>query len=219
MKHDAIIYDLDGTIIDTRQDVADAVNATLKELGAEDLDQETIFSFVGQGLVDLIEKSVSSSERGLVQKGVQFFSEYYYDHMLEKSKFYPDALEMIKDFHKRGIPQAVFTNKPHLHAMKMLKDLDVTQYFKVILGSEHTHPEKPHTEGTYYVLESIPVKPEKALYVGDSLVDFKTAKNVGMDCVLMLDGYTPREELMTVKEHTLGLFDNFSDLKQFIDNF
>jgi phosphoglycolate phosphatase len=173
-----LIFDLDGTLIDSKLDLALAVNATLAELGRDPLPHEQIFSYVGQGAPALIARALgsASSEQDCLL-GLEFFIKYYSAHKLDNTTLYPgvrDALDALK-----GMPMAVYTNKPVRVSRSIIQDLDVADYFRAVYGGNSFERKKPDPMGVDSILREFGAAPTQAMFVGDSEVDVQTARNSG----------------------------------------
>lgn len=215
-NYKAVIFDLDGTLLDTKQDIAATANHTLTCLGAQPLPQEEIYKYVGYGIKNLVLKSLPDQSPQTIEKGIQLFTDYYYNHCVDHTQFYPDAIELIQNLKRSKIKIAVLTNKPHFFTMRILHELKVVEWFDFILGAEHGFPLKPDTTTTLHLLEALQVLPEDALMVGDTSVDLHLAKNVNMDCALMSQGYGTHDDLTPVRGFAIGVFENFSELRSYL---
>jgi phosphoglycolate phosphatase len=174
----ALVFDLDGTLIDSKLDLALSIGATLKHMGRTSLPHETIYSYVGNGAATLVRRalgpSVTDSE---AEQGHKFFLAYYREHMLDNTVTYPgvrEALEALK-----GHPMAVLTNKPVRFSQHILEGLGIAGYFRYVYGGNSFETKKPDPEGMNVILRSFGVPPGEAMLVGDSDVDVRTARNAG----------------------------------------
>jgi phosphoglycolate phosphatase len=180
-----VIFDLDGTLIDSKLDLALSVNATLRHLGREPLDDETIFSYVGQGAPTLIRRvageEASESE---IARGLDFFLGYYWEHKLDHTELYPGVrktLELLADGAGPSLRVlAVLTNKPERVSRDILKGLDVIHLFRFVYGGNTFETKKPDPLGIHKLLEQTGVSPRAAMIVGDSDVDILTGANAGV---------------------------------------
>ncbi len=173
-----LIFDLDGTLIDSELDLALSVNATLEHLGRAPLDHARIASYVGRGAAKLIEQSLGAGTSGEECKlGLEYFLSYYRQHMLDHTVTYPgvrEALAMLE-----GKPMAVLTNKPVRFSERIIEGLGLSKYFKFIYGGNSFETKKPDPAGTRILLNDLGAAPVEAMVVGDSEVDVQTARNVG----------------------------------------
>lgn len=174
----ALIFDLDGTLIDSKLDLAISVNATLRHMGREPLADQTIFGYVGNGAPLLVRRALG--ERATdeeVEKGLAFFLAYYRAHMLDNTVAYPgvrEGLELLKD---RAL--AVLTNKPVRFSQAILAGLGLASYFQYVYGGNSFATKKPDPEGVNTLLRDFRAAPQEAMMVGDSDVDVRTARNSG----------------------------------------
>jgi phosphoglycolate phosphatase len=176
-----LIFDLDGTLIDSGVDLALSVNATLKEMGRAPLAHDQIFGYVGQGAPRLIERAlgagVSPQE---CEQGLAFFLSYYRQHMLDNTVTYPGVREGLAAF--EGMPMAVLTNKPVRFSRQILEGLGLASYFRYIYGGNSFETKKPNPAGMGVLLRDFGAAPKQAMLVGDSEVDVQTARNAGTWC-------------------------------------
>lgn len=194
---DLIIYDLDGTLIDSKLDLAHAVNATRAHMHMGPLEHEIIYSYVGNGAPVLMRRALGpDASEAEVQTALEFFLTYYRDHKLDYTHLYPgvqDALDRIK---ASGLRQAVLTNKPVNISRAILDGLGVGEYFFRVYGGNSFEQKKPHPMGIDTLLEESGAARERAVMVGDSAVDIQTARNARVSCVGCTWGFQP-ESLVT----------------------
>ncbi|HEV7967725.1 MAG TPA: HAD-IA family hydrolase [Candidatus Acidoferrales bacterium] len=174
----ALIFDLDGTLIDSKLDLALSVNATLAELGRSPLPHEQIFSYVGQGAPALIARALggAASEQECML-GLEFFITYYSVHKLDTTTLYPgvrDTLEILQ-----GMPMAVYTNKPVRVSRSILQELGIAGHFRSVYGGNSFERKKPDPMGVESILREFGAAPAQVMIVGDSEVDVQTARNAG----------------------------------------
>src|ERR1700680_3378148 len=174
----ALIFDLDGTMIDSNLDLALSVNATLAELGRTPLSHEQIFSFVGQGAPALIARALGSdaSEEDC-SFGLGFFIKYYSAHKLDNTALYPGVRETLDAL--KGMPMAVYTNKPVRVSRSIIQELGVADHFRFVYGGNSFKRKKPDPMGVDSILRDFGAAPAQAMIVGDSEVDVQTARNSG----------------------------------------
>jgi phosphoglycolate phosphatase len=185
-----LMFDLDGTLIDSRLDLVHSVNATLRHMGRPELPQQEISRLVGSGAAILVQRALgrgASEEES--QRGLEFFLSYYHDHMLDNTVTYPgvrEGLEMLKH-----CPMAVLTNKPVKFSQAILDGLGLARYFRVVYGGNSFSTKKPDPAGARAVLQDFQVSPAEAMLVGDSEVDVRTARNAGIWCCGVSYGLGP----------------------------
>jgi len=173
-----LIFDLDGTLIDSKLDLAHSVNAMLKHMGREPLTHEQVFSYVGRGAAALVRSALGANASDAeAEKGLAYFLSYYREHMLDNTVPYPgvrEGLEMLKVY-----PMAVLTNKPVRFSNAILAGLGLGPYFGFVYGGNSFKTKKPDPHGARVLLRDLDAAPQEALIVGDSSVDVRTARNAG----------------------------------------
>jgi len=173
-----LMFDLDGTLIDSRLDLVLSVNATLRHMGRPELPHEAIYKLVGSGAAILVQRALGQgATEEESQRGLEYFLRYYREHMLDNTVAYPgvrEALEMLKE---RSL--AVLTNKPVKFSQAILDGLGLARYFRVVYGGNSFATKKPDPEGARVLLREFQASPKEAMLVGDSEVDVRTARNAG----------------------------------------
>jgi phosphoglycolate phosphatase len=174
----ALVFDLDGTLIDSGIDLAHSVNATLERMGRAPLPHEQIFGYVGQGAGRLIERALGPSVKPEeCERGLAYFLSYYRTHMLDHTVTYPGVREGLAAL--EGMPMAVLTNKPVRFSQMILQGLGLTHYFRYVYGGNSFETKKPDPAGMEVLLRDFAATPGEAMLVGDSEVDVQTARNAG----------------------------------------
>ena len=174
----ALIFDLDGTLIDSGLDLALAVSATIQKMGRAPLDHQQIFACVGHGAQHLITQVLGpSATEAECRTGLAYFLTYYREHMLDNTVTYPGVREGLAAL--EGLPMAVLTNKPVRFSQQLLEGLGLARYFRYIYGGNSFRTKKPDPAGMQTLLRDFAVAPEQAMLVGDSDVDVQTARNSG----------------------------------------
>ncbi|MGH9716839.1 MAG: HAD-IA family hydrolase [Candidatus Acidiferrales bacterium] len=174
-----LMFDLDGTLIDSRLDLAHSVNATLRHMGRPELPHEAIYKLVGSGAAILVQRALgqgASEEES--QRGLEYFLSYYREHMLDNTVTYPGVREGLELLNDR--PMALLTNKPVKFSQAILQGLGLARYFQVVYGGNSFGTKKPDPEGACAVLRDFRASPAEAMLVGDSEVDVRTARNAGI---------------------------------------
>jgi phosphoglycolate phosphatase len=181
-----VIFDLDGTLIDSRLDLVHSVNASLRHIERPELPDNVIASYVGDGAPILIQRALGAeaADEALVRKGLEFFLSYYREHKLDHTTVYPgirEALAAIRGS-TNGTPRklAVLTNKPVNPSRAIVEALGLDQYFSQVYGGNSFVSKKPDPEGARKLLEENGATPEQAVIVGDSHVDVRTGRNAGL---------------------------------------
>jgi phosphoglycolate phosphatase len=174
-----LVFDLDGTLVDSKQDLALSVNAMRTEMGLAPLALDLIASYVGHGVNLLVRRSLGSratSEN--VEKGLAFFLAYYRDHMLDNTAPYPGVAEALEKL--SGHKMAVLTNKPVIFSREMLTRLGFAPYFAYIYGGNSFPQKKPDPIGLHRLMEDLQISARETLMVGDSDTDVLTGRNAGV---------------------------------------
>lgn len=198
MKYKAAIFDLDGTLLDTLEDLADSVNHVLADNGYPIRTIEEIRCFVGNGIRKLIERSVpAETSIDNIDKIHQEFITYYKEHCMEKTRPYDGVLELLKSLRKAGCKTAVVSNKAD-YAVQILCNKYFNGLLDAALGEQTGTPKKPAPDSVYKVLEKLEAQNTNTVYIGDSDVDILTARNSNMDEVIVTWGFRDANFL---KEH------------------
>jgi len=173
-----VVFDLDGTLIDSKVDLAQAVNSTLLHMGRARLTDETIFGYVGDGAPTLVRRALGEGATDEeAEKGLAYFLSYYRAHMLDNTVAYPGVREALEGLKERGM--AVLTNKPVRFSQAILEGLGLAGYFQYVYGGNSFATKKPDPQGVNVLLRDFAVAPREAMIVGDSDVDVRTARNAG----------------------------------------
>lgn len=194
---DTVIFDLDGTLLNTLEDLTDSVNASLNEYGFKGHTLEEVKSYVGNGLGKLIERAIPGGiENEHYNQVLSFMKDYYSKNCLNKTKPYDGVLELIDQLNKKGIKTAIVSNKPDPEVKELAK-----VFFKGIapdfaVGESEKIKRKPSPDAVNDIISRLGSKKENTIYVGDSDVDFNTAKNAGVECISVTWGFKTREFLV-----------------------
>ncbi len=174
----ALIFDLDGTLIDSKLDLIRSVNAMLVEMGRETLHEDTVSSYIGHGAPKLIERALGNgATEEDRERALRFFLAHYEEHKLDSTRAYPGVAEALEEL--REFPMAVLTNKPVRVSTRILKGLGLGKYFRAVYGGNSFETKKPDPLGARKILEELGAPANQALMVGDSEVDVQTARNAG----------------------------------------
>lgn len=203
-KYDLAIFDLDGTLIDSQQDLVNAVNATRAWMGLEPLEAKLIASYVGDGAPVLIQRSLGAgvSERDL-ERALQYFLDYYRQHCLDFTRPYPGTAEALSRLEQGGVTLAVLTNKPERISRTILEGLGMNRFLRVYGGNSFEN-KKPHPAGVLALLKETGVAPARALMVGDSAVDVLTARNGGIAACGVTYGFRPESFREAPPDYLIG---------------
>jgi phosphoglycolate phosphatase len=173
-----LVFDLDGTLIDSKLDLALSIDATLKHMGRPSLPHELIYSYVGNGAAVLVRRALGDTVTDAeAEQGHRFFLAYYREHMLDNTVTYPGVRQALRALGHH--PMAVLTNKPVRFSEKILEGLGIARYFRCVYGGNSFETKKPDPEGINTILRAFAIEPRQAMLVGDSEVDVRTARNAG----------------------------------------
>jgi phosphoglycolate phosphatase len=194
-----VVFDLDGTLIDSRLDLVHSVNAALRHIERSELPDDVIASYVGDGAPILIQRALGgeATDEALVRKGLEYFLSYYREHKLDHTTVYSgmrEALAAVQNGSSAGNGArtlAVLSNKPVAPSRAIVEALGLGTFFAQVYGGNSFATKKPDPEGAMRLLEESSVKPEHAVMVGDSHVDIRTGHNAGMHTVAVTYGFAP----------------------------
>ena len=187
MVFDAVLFDLDGTLLYTLEDMCRSVNHVLKERGYPERTLAEVRSFVGNGSRKLVERSLPAGSDD-ADGTLQDYLRYYLQHAADHTEYYPGIRQMMQDLRRLGVKTGVVTNKPQVTAEAVLEKF-FTGELDIVLGQREGVPVKPAPEGVWEAMEALGAAKERTLYVGDSPVDAQTAANAGLKCLLVSWGY------------------------------
>ena len=174
----ALIFDLDGTLIDSKQDLIRSVNAMLVEMGRGKLHEETISGYIGHGAPTLVARALGNGAREEQrEQALKFFLAHYEAHKLDSTRPYPGVAEALREL--RGFPMAVLTNKPVRVSRRILEGLGLEKYFRTVYGGNSFETKKPDPLGARKIVEELGATVGETMMVGDSEVDVQTARNAG----------------------------------------
>jgi phosphoglycolate phosphatase len=211
---DLVIFDLDGTLIDSKRDLACAVNAARAHRGMAPLDNDTVFSYVGEGAPVLIRRVLGpGATDDEVKDALDFFLAFYNDHMIDHTVLYPGVIETLDRLSSAGVKMAVLTNKPVRISRAIVGALGVSRYFERVYGGNSFEQKKPDPIGIATLLVDCAAAPGRAIMVGDSAVDIRTARNANVMSCGVTYGFQP--ETLAAEPPDL-LFDRIEQLADWI---
>ena len=199
MNYKAAVFDLDGTLVNSLDDLADSANATLRAYSFPMHEVEAYRYFVGDGTRKLMERILPQEYAADTTFVEQFMSKYkdcYARNLLQKTKPYDGIMEMLEELRRRGIPMAVCTNKHQSAAEMIVKTLFPHRIFQEIIGDQEGLLRKPDPQKVLHIMRNFGVTGEQTAYFGDTDVDMDTARNAGAFAVGVLWGFRPEEELV-----------------------
>ena len=213
-KKKLLIFDFDGTLIDSVPDLALSINYMLRELGFNSANEETIHTWVGNGAQTLVRRALTSQmeifDAVYFNKALTIFLNYYAEHACIKTRAYPHVASTLKALHLQGYTMAIVTNKPFRFIEPILKGLALDEYFDYHVGADSLEKKKPEPEPLLHVCQKLNVPVENSLMIGDSKNDILAAKNANMDSVGVTYGYNYGEDI-TLYEPDI-VIDDFSKM-------
>jgi phosphoglycolate phosphatase len=210
-----IIFDLDGTLVDSSIDITNAINYAIEPYGVKPITIQETISLVGEGITRLMENIIDRTQRTEDRgqtKGinkdllVDRFLDHYSAHLVDKTTVYPGVKETLEQL--TGYKKVVVSNKREALSVKILDDLGLLKYLDLVVGSDTTPEKKPSPVSIQYVLNKFGLKPESAIIVGDSNFDIEAGKAAGIKTIAVTYGYRPLELLKDADY----LIDKMSDL-------
>jgi len=207
-----LIFDLDGTLIDSALDLALSVNATRRHMGLPELDLDLISSYVGDGAPVLIRRVMGpEASEETVQAALEFFLAFYRIHALEHTKLYPGVREPLEELYRRGKTLAVLTNKPVRISADILAALGLGDKFFRVYGGNSFELKKPDPIGVTTLMSETGIGPSETILIGDSHVDMQTARNAGVAACGVTWGF--QRELMLAEQPNLVI----DEMRQLLD--
>lgn len=186
-----LIFDLDGTLVDSKRDLVASVNATRVFMGEAPISLTLISSYVGDGAPMLVQRALPGLGEQDHARALRYFLDYYREHMLDHTTVYPGVREALDQFHAAEVPLAVLTNKPVRFSVTMLEGLGLDLHFFRVYGGNSFQEKKPHPAGVRALIAESGVAAERTAMVGDSAVDVLTARNAGVRSCGVPWGFQP----------------------------
>ena len=202
-----IIFDFDGTLIDSYEPITESLNHVRLAFDRPPLPMEEVKGLVGHGLEHLIEKSVGAAK---IEEGVRLFREHYALICASRTKILPLVRETIEELDRRGYQMAIATNKPSYFARDILKAIEIEHLFAEVLGPNDVQQPKPDPEMLEIAMMRIGLGAEEVVYVGDMLLDIQVARSAGVAVYALPTGSATRETLLSGRPDRM--LHKFSDL-------
>ena len=215
----AILFDLDGTLIDTARDLIVSLNVLLKKKGRPVKDIETMRPYAGQGGYSLLRAAFGESygEHELEQLASEFI-EIYRTRMHDTTTLFPEAIATIKNLQKRGMKWGIVTNKSEYLSVPILQKLDLYDKADCLVYGDTTAQKKPHPKPLLYAAEQLNLRPQHCAYLGDTLNDVTAALSADMHALVVSYGYRTRESNIS-EWGAEAIFDTMTELNDWVDNF
>lgn len=199
----AILFDLDGTLLDTIEDLTASTNHALRKFSLPERSVDEVRSFVGNGVRRLMQQAVpTNTPDELFEEIFAAFKDYYFKHSYDYTLPYPGIMPLLSELKKKGLKLGVVSNKWHT-AVQELSRCFFSDLIEVAIGESETTPRKPNPEGVFAALKALGCNADEALYVGDSNIDIMTAQNAGIKCISVTWGFRDEEFLKAHHAETL----------------
>ncbi|OHD08023.1 MAG: hypothetical protein A2Y41_05840 [Spirochaetes bacterium GWB1_36_13] len=204
MKAKALLFDLDGTLLNTLEDLADSFNYSLQQSGFPTHETESYKQFVGEGALKAIERALPEGEKNpeIIQKVLSVFNHHYFQNCFKKTKPYEGILPLLEKLKSEKIRLGIITNKSQHFA-----EQTVLYYFKnnfdLLIGEQKSFPKKPDPKSVFYALDYFQVSKDEVYFIGDSKTDMQTAQNAGIKSIGVLWGFRTKKELIDNQANVL----------------
>lgn len=203
MKYEAILYDMDGTVLDTLDDLTDSVNYALKQFDFPPVSPQRLAGFLGNGAIQLIIRSCPpGTDEETIQKMYDIYTPWYGEHCSVKTAPYEGIIELMQKLRNMGVKQAVISNKPDI-AVKPLAEQYFPGLLELAVGDSSAVRRKPAPDTVFAAAREMNVPLERCVYIGDTEVDVETARNAGIDGIAVTWGFRTPEELIAAGATTL----------------
>ena len=218
MSYKCLLFDLDGTLVDSRADLANSVNLMLAELGLEVLPSVRVLNFVGEGARLLVERALSASTETAplpdeIDCALKIFQRHYREHLLDFTRVYPEVEETLA--HLNHLPKAIVTNKPYEFSVALLEGLGMLSQFQVVLGGDSLSERKPSPMMLLEAARLCGVLPAECLMVGDTKFDVTAGRAAKMKTCGYIPGFRGRTELAEAGADFL--IERFSELQRLVE--
>jgi phosphoglycolate phosphatase len=209
-----VIFDLDGTIIDSLDDLTAATNYMLSELGRRNLLKNEVRKLVGQGARRLVQRAMPDASSEDIEHGLNLFLAYNEEHIVDKTKLYPGVIETLDELNRQGRRLAVLSNKNVTLCRKVMNILRVESFFTSVVGADSNPFRKPSPEPVLKLLQEYSIAPGKAAIIGDSINDMAAGKSADVVTIGCTYGYGGPDDL-TEADYLVGTFAELLDLPIF----
>ncbi|NQY75335.1 MAG: HAD-IA family hydrolase [Candidatus Margulisbacteria bacterium] len=210
-----LIFDLDGTLVDTSGDITDAANYSLEKNGFPAITQKTCIRLIGDGLDQFLMEV--TNKKGNLQQLRASYLYYYSQNLVNKTKPYPGIKELLSWLKEKGLTLAILTNKREDLSLEILECHDMVGYFDIVAGEDTYHVRKPDPKGLLTLMDQLGGDKDTTLFVGDGDTDIKVSQNGGIKVIAVTYGYRARDELSKLNPDYI--VDSVSDIKTAIKTF
>ena len=211
MRGWTFVFDLDGTLVDTAPDLAAAANHVLARAGLAPVNEKEILPFVGHGAMKMIEQALAahgqSSNASELREHFEIFIAHYSAHIAVKSRPYPGVIDALTSFQRQGATLAVCTNKTEVHARALLDELDMSKHFAALTGGNSLGVSKPNPKHLTGTIELAKGSTERAIMIGDSETDIRTAQAAGIPVIAVNFGYSVEPVSSFAPDVIIGHYD------------
>ncbi|MBN2560221.1 MAG: HAD-IA family hydrolase [Phycisphaerae bacterium] len=191
----AFVFDLDGTLVDSLRDIANALNSALAELKKSPATVDEVRRWIGDGLPTLCQRACPTADTRTLERLVRSATTHYRTHCTDHTRPYPKVLQTLNLLSRRRMPMAVLSNKPHALTVHVAEQLGLQRYFADIRGYIAEQDRKPSPRIALQIVRRLNVQPRAAFFIGDSSVDIQTARNAGMIGIAVTWGFRSKVEL------------------------
>ncbi|MFT2110708.1 phosphoglycolate phosphatase [Marinomonas sp. 2405UD68-3] len=207
-----VCIDLDGTLVDSVPDLAQAIDYALVNAGAETAGEDRVRTWVGFGAAKLIEQAMQWADvsSDLMEQCYRDFLLHYRDNLTAKTTLYPNAIQLLKTFKRAGVPMALVTNKPSVFIRPILTHFEISDYFSWLIGGDTLEEKKPSPMPLLHCCEALDAEPQNCLMIGDSITDHQAAKEAGFKSMLLTYGYHQGVDLPSLGADFIA--DDFTEL-------
>jgi len=216
-----LIFDLDGTLVDSVPDLALALNLMLQELSRDTFSEDVIRGWVGNGAQTLVKRALSGTteidknlDAALFSNALTLFLQLYKENLAAKTSLYEGVAETIEALHKRNYTLSIVTNKPYEFVEPLLEHLQLAKYFEHILGGDSLEVKKPHPQPLLHTCKYFKIPKEQALMIGDSKNDIIAANEAGIESIAVTYGYNYAEAITT--HNPTIVIDTFKELTKLL---
>jgi len=218
MNYHCLLFDLDGTLVDSRADLTTSINLMLDELGRAPLPLERVVTLIGEGVRLLVERALRTTQASAPQdaeidRATEIYRRHYRVHLLDQTRAYPGVHETLAAL--RHLPKAVVTNKPYDFSLHILEALDLRPHFEVILGGDSLPERKPSAQPLLEAARRCGQAPAESLMIGDSRIDILAGRAAEMRTCGFVGGFRGREELVAAGADVL--IERFEELRAVVE--
>ncbi len=211
MRKEAVFFDLDGTLVDSLEDLKDAVNYMLAAFGMSRLESDNVRALIGKGVKNLVGRALGSESSETIEKGMRLFLSYNTAHIADKSRIYPGTIEMLEELRSAGIRMAVISNKNEALCRLITESLKIADFFETVCGGDTFDAMKPSPLPILKVLEKFKLSASASAIAGDSINDIQAGKLAGVTTFGCRWGYGYEPELSEA-DFRMGSWKEFSPI-------